>query len=167
MKPAPIEGVHFCAVLPLAWQEQCYSSSFETARYLAVLAEFEQNREDIPAAQTEINAKLDLALLWLARMLASDLPPPCEAAIGLEQLCWQSQAPVAVGEQGFVVLNLSQSLPFRLSLPAQIVACAENTGCWQITAHLQISDEGSRDWWERTVFRRHRRVIQIERGERE
>lgn len=167
MKPAPIEGVHFCAALPLAWQGQSYSSSLETARYLAVLAEFEQNHEDVSTAQTEINAKLDLTLLWLARVLARDLPPQCEAAISLEQLRWQSLAPLKVGEQGFVVLNLSESLPFLLSLPAQVVACEENAGRWQITASLQITDEGARDWWERTVFRCHRRAIQIKRGVRE
>ncbi|SFN22104.1 Atypical PilZ domain-containing protein, cyclic di-GMP receptor [Formivibrio citricus] len=166
MKPAPIEGVHFCAVLPLAWRAKSGLSNLEVSRYLAVLAEFEQSGDDETGAQTGINAKLDLALLWLARALASEMPPTCETVIGLEQLVWTSDTPLETGASGFVALNLSESLPFLLPLPAKIESCSEQGGAWQIVTRLQLADETVRDWWERTVFRRHRRAIQLERSAR-
>lgn len=166
MKPALIEGVHFCTSLPLAWQAVSNLSNLEAARYLAVLAEFEQIHDDETSAQIDINAKLDLALLWLARALASEMPPPSEAVLGLEQLSWQSSVPQEIGARGFVAINLSDSLPFLLPLSALIESCERTIEGWQITARLQIVDPGVRDWWERTVFRRHRHAIQLERSQR-
>ncbi|MDR3409386.1 MAG: hypothetical protein P4L87_00320, partial [Formivibrio sp.] len=58
----------------------------------------------------------------------------------------------------------SDALPFLLQLPATITACEQAGEIWRVDAQLIIKDENLRDWWERTVFRFHRRAIQQERG---
>lgn len=159
-------GVHFQATLPLAWLPVSACVPFEAARYLAVLAEFEHSAEDRSPEQSQLHAKLDLALLWLARSLAGEMPAPCAAWVGLEWLSWDAQMPLAVGSTGALALNLSSALPFLLQLPATISACEQNGALWRVQAQLMIEDEGLRDGWERTVFRYHRRAIQQERGTR-
>lgn len=161
-----IDGVHFRATLPLRWQEEYRAATLESARYLAVLAEFEQNNDDRPKEQTELHAKLDLALLWLSRTLVGDLPPASRALIGLEQICWWSESSLPAGSHGAVGLNFSESLPFMLPLPVEVESCVQDGAQWRICARIMLEDENLREWWERTVFRRHRREIQQERGAR-
>lgn len=165
MATSLIEGLHFKAVLPLAWCPQYQASCFENARYLAVLAEFEAIGDEHHREQAELHAKLDLALLWLARSLCPELPALHESWIGLDALAWNSDTPMEIGSTGAVALSLSDSLPFLLQVPAIIRVCEPLTESWQIRADLEIADENLRDCWERTVFRRHRRAIQLERGE--
>lgn len=159
-----ISGVCFLAELPLAWLPASTGSAQEAARYLAVLAEFEQAAPERSREQEELHAKLDLALLWLARAQAGQLPPACPVQIGLEHLAWLADSPQPAASSGALALNLSDALPFLLQLPAQIESCQPEDGRWRITASLAFDDDTLRDWWERTVFRRHRRVIQQERG---
>lgn len=159
-----IEGLHFHASLPLGWRDDYNQSGFETARYLSVLADFEHTVRERADAQDELHAKLDLALLWLARSLAKPNPAACPAWIGLETLRWHDGRALEPGQQGAVVLNLSADLPFLLQLPARVRSCRAVDGRWQIDVDLQITDDALRDGWERTVFRRHRRMIQQERG---
>lgn len=163
MKPVLNEGVCFAATLPLQWQSGPALPSLEAARYLAVLAEFEQTREEA-GGSSDNNAKLDLILLWLSRVLTTTQPVPCAAVLGLESLTWQSAQPQLAGSTGAVALNLSDALPFMLTLSAQIEACEQRGEIWQLRASLQFDDENLQDWWERTVFRRHRRMIRQERG---
>lgn len=159
-----IDGVHFSATLPLCWETGKISATLENSRYLAVLAEFEQRGDDLAKEQAELHAKLDLALLWLARSLAGEMPAACQAWIGNEQVCWQSSVPMEVGSKGILAFNLSDALPFLLRLPARVQSCVQAGSLWHICANLEFDDEALRDWWERTVFRRHRRAIQQERG---
>lgn len=159
-----IEGLHFHASLPLGWRDDYNQSAFEAARYLSVLASFEHTVREREDVQEELHAKLDLALLWLARSLAGPNPAACPASIGLETMRWSDGQALEPGKQGAVVLNLSTDLPFLLQLPAYVRSCQAVDGRWQIDVDLQITDEALRDGWERTVFRRHRRMIQQERG---
>lgn len=159
-------GVCFQATLPLAWLPVAACAPFEVSCYLAVLAEFEHSAEDRSPEQSQLHAKLDLALLWLARSLSGEMPVPCAAWVGLESLSWDADLPLAVGSSGTLALNLSNALPFLLQLPATISACEQNGALWRVHAQLMIEDDSLRDAWERTVFRYHRRAIQQERGAR-
>lgn len=166
MVPSVTHGVHFQARLPLAWLPETAAIAFEATRYLAVLAEFEYVGEERSLEHSQLHAKLDLALLWLARSLAQEMPASCEAWVGLESLYWEAVSPLAVGSSGALALNLSTALPFLLQLPATIMSCEQDGEIWRISARLMIEDDGLRDGWERTVFRYHRRAIQQERGAR-
>ncbi|MDR3413416.1 MAG: hypothetical protein P4L87_21090, partial [Formivibrio sp.] len=146
-------GVHFYANLPLSWQPDFECIPFESARYLAVLAEFEHALEDRPQEQAQLHAKLDLLLLWLARSLSKEIPASRKTWIGLEAMSWESAVPLVVSDVGAVALNLSDALPFLLQLPATITACEQAGEIWRVDAQLIIKDENLRDWWERTVFR--------------
>lgn len=161
-----IDGVHFKATLPLRWQVEYSATVLENARYLTVLAEFEQRENDRSKEQTDLHAKLDLVLLWLARAQLGEMPPTSAVLLGQEQLSWLSATPLDVANGGTVVLNLSDALPFLLQLSAEVLSCTAEGEQWRINVQLQLGDENLRDAWERTVFRRHRRAIQQECGAR-
>ena len=165
MASSLIEGLHFKAVLPLAWVSPHQAASFEGARYLAVLAEFEAVSDDHHREQAELHAKLDLALLWLARSLCPELPAMHACWIGLDAMAWHAKMPLEIGSTGSLALNLSDALPFLLHLPAKVQICEPLGEMWHIRVALNFADDNLRDCWERTVFRRHRRAIQLERGE--
>lgn len=167
MKPVPSEGVCFSASLPLAWYSHSSQSCFETARYLAVLAELESASSPEDSTPPQMTAKLDLVLLWLAKVLARDMPKPCESVVGLEQLSWVNTEHLDVCSEGYVGISLSEYLPFVLMLPAKIEFSVAENNHWRISARLVLPDNEVRDLWERTVFRRHRRLIQLERGARQ
>lgn len=159
-----LSGVCFFVKLPLTWLPASTCSAQEAARYLAVLAEFEQAAPGRTREQEELHAKLDLALLWLARAQAGPMPTMSQAQIGLECLNWLAESPLPAGSMGAIALNLSDSLPFLLQLPARIESCETEGRRWRIVATLFLADDSLRDGWEKTVFRRHRREIQQQRG---
>lgn len=156
-------GAYFQATLPLAWLEQGNVSALEASRYLSVLAEMESISDERKLEHAELNAKLDLTLMWLARFFAGEPTPSVNATIGLDAMQWQSEQAQVVGALGAIALNLSSAFPFVLHLQARITACEKQGDAWQIEATLDIQDESLRDHWERTVFRRHRRAIQLQR----
>ena len=158
-----MSGVCFQARLALDWVADCTVSSWEAGRYLTVLAELESFSEERKLEYAELNAKLDLTLIWLARFLKAESHPTVAATLRLEEIVWQNTAAQRIGARGAVAINLSEALPFVVQLPARITACEAHEVGWQISAALEIEDEVLRDQWERTVFRRHRRAIQQQR----
>ena len=161
--PVP-DGVCFAAHLPLAWHATLQQSAFEATRYLAVLAEFESTGDERNHAQEALHAKLDLMLLWTAKNSSHDLPAAKEALIGLETISWRDTSALPVGAHGALAISLSHILPFSLQLPAEIMTCKINEQGYVITARLLLKEESMRDWFERTVFRNHRRVVHAGRG---
>jgi hypothetical protein len=165
MNPLPIpDGVHFLAHLPLAWHGVLQQSAFEATRYLAVLAEFESSSEERNHAQDALHAKLDLMLLWTAKNASHNLPLPKDAVIGLETIAWADSAALPIGAHGALAISLSHILPFSLQLPAEIISCTHMDQAYVVTARLLLKEEALRDWFERTVFRNHRRIVHAERG---
>ncbi|AZN36147.1 PilZ domain-containing protein [Iodobacter ciconiae] len=165
MNPLPVpDGVHFHAHLPLAWHGLLQQSAFEATRYLAVLAEFESNNDERGHAQDALHAKLDLMLLWTAKNASHSLPPPKEVIVGLETIAWRDTAALPVGVHGVLAISLSHVFPFSLQLPAQIMGCTVAEHGYVLTARLLLQEEALRDWFERTVFRNHRRIVHAERG---
>ncbi|MEN9658928.1 MAG: hypothetical protein RL571_2393 [Pseudomonadota bacterium] len=165
MSQLPIpDGVHFFAHLPLAWHATLQQSAFEATRYLTVLAEFEASSDERNHAQEALHAKLDLMLLWTAKHLSQDLPSAKDAVIALEVISWLDATALPVGAHGALTLSLSRIFPFSLQLPAEIILCAVSGQGYAITARLQLKEEALRDWFERTVFRNHRRIVHSERG---
>lgn len=161
--PVP-DGVHFSAHLPLAWHGVLQQSTFEATRYLAVLAEFESISDERSHAQDALHAKLDLMLLWTAKNASHTLPAAKEVMIGLETIAWRDSAALPLGAHGALALSLSHILPFSLQLPAEIISCVVSEQGYVLTARLLLQEEALRDWFERTVFRNHRRLVHAGRG---
>jgi len=159
-----LDGPAFQAHLPAFWQT-CYEQNpFEASRYLAVLAEFE--REDAKAGQDDASglaARLDLALLWLARSLNQTPAGSLDVTLGLEEVGWQAQSEMTTGERGALVVQIAAAFPFALQLPVEIVGCVPQADGFLIRARLVWRNEELQDWYERTVFRYHRRDIQHRR----
>jgi hypothetical protein len=161
--PIP-DGVHFSAHLPLAWHGVLQQSAFEATRYLAVLAEFESTSDERNHAQDALHAKLDLMLLWTAKNASHNLPAAKDVMIGLETIAWHEAAAFPLGAHGTLAISLSHILPFSLQLPAEIISCTLIEQTYTVTARLLLKEEALRDWYERTVFRNHRRIVHAERG---
>ncbi|WP_432720654.1 PilZ domain-containing protein [Jeongeupia wiesaeckerbachi] len=154
------EGVHFDAVLPLVWQPEARWQPFEVARYLDVLADFDTVERAEPV--TGEQAKLDLQLVWLARLMNPVLPVPVAVTIGLEFVRWPADG-VVVGAQGCLAMVPDEALPHLLSLPVEVVA-VETVGTeTAVTARWLLGQGAARDAFERYVFRRHREQIRHER----
>ncbi|WP_169307259.1 PilZ domain-containing protein [Chitiniphilus eburneus] len=155
------DGVHFQSRLPLAWQTESKQSPFEAARFLDVLGAIEHVGDDTPDPR---DAKLDLQLVWLARLLTPALPPSVEARIGIEHAVWFQAQPLPSGARGWVGFSPSDTLPFLLSLPAQIIACEPSgSGGHRVAARWIIEDQMLREALERMVFRHHREQIRRKR----
>ncbi|UXY14298.1 PilZ domain-containing protein [Chitiniphilus purpureus] len=155
------DAVHFTARLPLAWRAQGDQSAFEAARFLDVLTALEHGGEDAPDAR---DAKIDLQLLWLARLLTPSLPPETDVRIGIEHAVWMQPEPLSAGQPGWLSFSPSTVLPFLLCLPAQVVACDAAAGRHRIGVRWTIAEGMLREAFERMVFRRHREQIRRERA---
>ncbi|MFC7092462.1 PilZ domain-containing protein [Jeongeupia naejangsanensis] len=155
------EGVHFDAVLPLVWQPQVSWQPFEVARYLDVLADFDTAER--AEAVTGEQAKLDLQLLWLARLMNPSLPLPAPVTIGLEYVRWSAND-VALGAKGCLAMVPDEALPHLLSLPVEVIAVEPDGMETVVTARWQLDHAAARDAFERYVFRCHREQIRQERG---
>ncbi|KAF0814361.1 hypothetical protein IGB42_01262 [Andreprevotia sp. IGB-42] len=128
-------------------------SAFEASRYFEVLNAFEQTEE-----RSVDDAKLDLQLLWLARVLTPALPAPCTLTVGLEHVEWLATTQPAM-QAGWLALCFSSTFPYLVSLQAQIESTLAVADGWRCTARWRIEDDALRTAFERTVFRRHREQI--------
>ncbi|MBY0445164.1 MAG: PilZ domain-containing protein, partial [Burkholderiales bacterium] len=87
-----------------------------------------------------------------------------DVMIGLETIAWHDVAALPLGAHGALAISLSHILPFSLQLPAEIISCTLMGQTYTVTARLLLKEETLRDWFERTVFRTHRRIVHAERG---
>ncbi|WP_187359882.1 PilZ domain-containing protein [Chitinolyticbacter meiyuanensis] len=154
------DGVYFDARLPHQWLAEARQSAFEAARFLHVLAAMEHPVADEPG---EHEAKLDLQLVWLARLITPQLPPAVPMRIGIEHVVWGQESPLIAGEHGWLGFSPSATLPYLLTLPAHVVACEPVGRGHRITAHWLIHDDLLKEAFERMVFRHHREQIRRER----
>ncbi|AOX99468.1 PilZ domain-containing protein [Jeongeupia sp. USM3] len=155
------DGVFFEAELPLAWQRQRCWQPLEVARYFDVLADFEVvDRAD--AADVH-QAKLDLQLVWLARLMTPSLPAKVAVTVGLESVRWLA-ADLEPGERGCLAIAPGAALPHLLALPAEIFDVDASPQGTVVTARWCFDHAGAKDAFERYVFRRHREQIRHGRG---
>lgn len=178
-----IEGVYFQAELPLAWhatealaveaiQEWMHSNAV-LLRALATMEAPAGERDIESTAENDkrlerLEAKLDLTLDLLAKLMARDTPKPpaCPATVSATAIEWTSSAAPACGT-GMITLYIDPRLPQPLRLPAWVAESALTNDGHRTVAEFLHLDEDTGEWLERTVFRRHRRHIQAVRGKKE
>ncbi len=113
------------------------------------------------ASAARLEAKLDLALHLLARVLGGDTPAPAPAAITLSaEGCRGSIAePLQTGEHCLIRLRPDPALALPLDLPAVVVSQAGS-----LTALRWLDmPEAVREAWEQWLFCQHRRAVQVQR----
>lgn len=111
------------------------------------------------AAVARLEAKLDLSLHLLARVLGGDSPVPAPAAIILSsEGCRASVAEtLQTGEHCLVRFRPDPALALPLDLPAVAVSQA---GALTTLRWLDMP-EPVREAWEQWLFRQHRRAVQV------
>jgi hypothetical protein len=170
-------GVTYEGNLPLSWEPLTGVAPAEAADWMhsdAVLLHALSTMEAAVSdpegelagargkALERVEAKLDLALDLLAKLLFKSSPRPFSADVVLSasSLQWRTPHPPAAGEQVLIKLYLKPSLPLPITLPARITDVAPGDMDARVQAEfVSLSDE-VQDWLERTVFRYHRRAIQ-------
>lgn len=113
------------------------------------------------AATARLEAKLDLALHLLARVVGSGSPWPSPAPITLsaEGCRGRLTSPGQTGESCLVKLYPDPSLALALDLPAQVATSAGGL----TTLRWLDMPEAVREAWEQWLFRQHRRAVQGQR----
>lgn len=175
-----IQGVTFQADLPLVWratealaeeviQEWMYSNAI-MLRALATMEAPPGERDIESTAENDkrmerLEAKLDLTLDLLTKLMARDMPPSYPATVSAAAIEWTSGAAQACGA-GVITLFIDPRLPQPLQLPALVVQSTLTDDGHKTVAEFLHLDNETREWLERTVFRRHRRHIQAVRGKK-
>ncbi len=169
-------GIEHHAYLPLAWQDSSAFTPHQIADWMrdnvialqaidAVESHTSQahDRESERAASSDHNtvrleAKVDLLLQWLGKLLLAQqpLPPATEFILGPEVVAWQCATLLQPRSQGVLSLYLAPHVPTPLMLPVEIISCIDG----QARAKLLHLTEDARDWLDRTLFRYHRRALQ-------
>lgn len=113
------------------------------------------------AAVARLEAKLDLCLHLLARVIGGDTPAPVPAAIILSaEGCRAGVAEtMQTGEHCLIRFRPDQALALPLDLPAVVVS---QSGTVTTLRWLDMP-EPVREAWEQWLFRQHRRAVQVQR----
>lgn len=113
------------------------------------------------ASAARLEAKLDLALHLIARVLGGGKPAPAPAAITLsaEGCRGLVTEPLQTGETCLVQLYPEPSLALPLDLPAVVVSQA---GALTALRWLDMPAP-VQEAWEQWLFRQHRRAVQVQR----
>lgn len=165
------DGLACECTIPLAWHaatlapEEIQSRVREAALLLAALNQIESAHE-LESSGPEnrrldrIEAKLDLTLHLLARMLESDESSHTRPAAMNVRLTpggaqWHEAAPPSEGTRLIVELRLSEALPLSLKIPATALEPRADMARISFTGLTETLDEALYQF----IFRRHRQAI--------
>jgi hypothetical protein len=169
------DGVSFHANLPLEWQplgdaerhavEVWMHTNVVLLRALSTieaqppLSDYE-NEPGSPTGRMleRLEAKVDLALALMGRLLSQEQPAPWPTPLTLSARAveWQADALPPAGSPVLITLHISPRLP----QPLRLAAIVKHSGQGSAKAVFTHLGEEMQDWLERTVFRQHRRHIQ-------
>lgn len=157
--------------MPLAWRQMQASADeraamlHEATLLLTAINQIEGGHESEAGPENRrlerLEAKLDLALHLLARVLAGDSPgSPRATRLWAGGLDWEDVAPPGEGTPLLLELRPSPALPLTLRLPARALAPLAGRG----RAHFEALPEALADALVQLVFRRHRKAIRARAG---
>ncbi len=166
-------GITYQASLPLSWRDTPVpdDATLALARHanltllhaLAVLESVTEKDHDVDPVMSKavirLEAKLDIALSLITRLISGQLALPASFALtmGVDRIEWRGAEQIpGPGTLILLSLYLSPRLPEPLQLYARVGA-AQNDGC---VAEFLDHDEEHEEWITRTLFRYHRRALQ-------
>lgn len=138
----------------------------EALQVLAAIAVVEDRRGDeagsgaeLAQAVRRLDAKLDLTLLLLARLIPElQGPPPRSVRLGVRGLRLEGEVPAA--RQAVLHWQPADWLPISLRLPVRALSREGGVSCWAFEPLGSALEEAL----ERHVFRLHRRWRASQRG---
>ncbi len=166
------EGLACTCSMPLAWHPASLDENArlgmmrEAALLLNALNQMEGSHElESSGPDTRrferLEAKLDLALHLLARVLDPGIPPPFRdvtlSPLGVE---WNDEQMPLAGASLILELRPSEHLPLTLRLPARAGEALPGVA----RAHLVNPPEALEEALHQFVFRRHRQAIRARAG---
>ena len=172
----PETGIEYHGLLPLAWQDG-QASPQQSADWMrenvtafhAIAAlegpthERELDRTSgVDYTTARLEAKMDLMLQWVGKLLLAQhpLPPATAVILGSKTLAWKCPIALQPGQFGVLSLYLAPRMPMPLIFPVQIQLCEAG----QAQALLLHISEEAQDGLDRTLFRFHRRALQARSG---
>jgi hypothetical protein len=171
------DGVSYHAAMPVSWRPETNVSASAVEQWMhgniillhalatmeAVQSEKESDTAPAMAKTVErLEAKVDLALALIAKLLAQDtaLPPARPVTLAAESMEWLAQDGPEPGADILISLYISPKLPQPLMLPASVASVLKEQEGMRIQVVFTHLSEEAQDWLARTVFRYHRRAIQ-------
>lgn len=147
--------------LTLQAHAELWEQNLLLLRVLNLMPPHTPHEVDAEASTARLEAKLDLALHLLARVLGGDTPAPAPATITLSaEGCRGTIAePLQTGEHCLVKLRPDPALALPLDLPAVVVSQA---GAFTTLRWLDMPAP-VQEAWEQWLFRQHRRAVQAQR----
>lgn len=171
MGQSAMPGLGFDEHLALCWSAEPLPMTIDPVVQLSAMAMLEAQAvgEDEASDRSQLHAleaKVDLCLLLLAQQSAQGFPARVQRHVQVlgREVIWSQSDPLPEGK-GWLGLVLSSRLPLPLVLPAKLAVSRDNSA-YVCKATLQLTDDALIEWWERTVFRHHRRQISRNRKPR-
>jgi len=165
-------GITYQAKLPLLWQpanpdgQDIISARQSNIGLLRALATIETIPEKDPDAEASVaktidrlEAKLDIAMRLLSRLIAqqTEMPLPAEVVLSAHQIEWHAMTDAPVQD---AVIRIALYLSPHLPEPVQLYARVTSSAPVPYQAEFLDHDEEFEDWMTRTLFRYHRRELQ-------
>ena len=173
------EGIFYQAFLPLSWSpitlpvssstlSEWMSSNIYMLRALTTMETVPTEKENEMGAVASmaferLETKVDLALSLLAKLLAQkvDFPQPVSVTLAANVIEWVAEEGPEPNTEVALSLHLSNKIPQAIILPARVTHSERmKDGLHTRAEFLHLSEE-MQDWLERTLFRYHRREIQL------
>lgn len=172
------QGIFYAAALPLSWTalsrlqtmqtEQWQHEAVALLRALAVIeAPIAEADRDISSAagkaMERLEAKVDMALSLIMQLSRqhSELPEAHPVILHANSVEWTDATAPEKDQLILLSLHLSPRLPQPLLIPAAIAAVERLETGLRVRAKFTALNQELEEWLERTLFRFHRRSIQL------
>ncbi len=171
-------GIAHHARLPVAWRDVTPADPADTARIASLMHDNVLTLQALAALETahsasstdrdnerapvdhhnaRLEAKIDLMLHWMAQLLLErhPLPPPSDMVLSAHAIDWACPVALTAGSEGIISIFLARGMPAALNLPARVIHYEQG----RAQANFLHMSNDAQEWWERTLFRYHRRAL--------
>ena len=172
-------GISYKALLPLSWSPVIAAISSSTLsewmdtniyllRALTTMETLPTEKDNEMGAVAAIaferlETKVDLALTLLAVLLEQkgNFPEPVSVNLSATAIEWIAEDGPSANTEITISFNLSKKIPQAIIFPAKVTHSKRMEDGLHTRAEFMDLSEEMLDWLERTLFRYHRREIQL------
>ena len=132
-------------------------------RALGMLEEQDESHaDDLERAELKrLEGKLNLVLELLSELVRERAPGPGQHMVrfSAEGICWRAESPVVPGTCLLTEWYMQPAWPVALRMHVRTLACMPDGDRHLVCARLEGLSDVVRDWLDKLVFRRHRRLV--------